>query len=97
MAREFDSEQFRPDDLETERFYDSDPQFRRLWVEKCRAERDASRLSGTVEFRAPGQNYRPDVPVVTTTEAQEVASRLARARQELKEYCDQKGLPDLSR
>ncbi len=96
MAREFDPEQFRPDDLEAERLYDQDPEFRRLWVEECQAERDFSRLAGTVEFRAPGQDYRSDAPVVSTTESAEVWSRLQRAKQELKEYCDKKGLPDLS-
>ncbi len=96
MARELDPEQFRPDDLEAERSYDSDPEFRRLWVEKCQAERDASRLTGTVSFRTEGQGYRSDAPVVSTTEDAEVWSRLQRTKQKVKEYCHKKGLPDLS-
>lgn len=96
MAGEFDPEEFRPDDLEAERLYDSDPEFRRLWVEKCQAKRDAYPLVGTVGFRAEGQGHPSNARVVSTTEDAEVWSRLQRAEQELKEYCDKKGLPDLS-
>jgi hypothetical protein len=96
MAGEFDPQEFAPDDLETERLCDSDPQLRRLWVKKCQAQRDAYPLAGTAGFRAERQGYRSDAPVVSPTESAEVWSRLQRAKQELKEYCDKRGLPDLS-
>ena len=81
MPTDFDPEEFRPDDLKLERLWDRDPEFRRLWVERCKAER-AFRQAENSET-AP----REYVPVV---------ERVNKARQLLNEYLNTKGLVHLS-
>ena len=96
MPNEIDDENFRPADLEAGRAWEHYPEFRPLWVEKCEAERTCSQRSGTAAFRGPGQGYPSEVPEVSPIEDATAWQRLHRARQEVKQWCDEKGLRDLS-
>jgi len=81
MPAEFDPEKFRPDDLELERLWDRDPEFRRLWVERCKAERALEQVLDSVS---------------SSKERIAVVERVNKARQVLNEYLNSKGLGHLS-
>ncbi len=81
MATEFDPEECRPTDLELERLWDHDPEFRGLRVEWCKAER-AFRQAADSE--TPPREYAP------------VVERVNKARQLLNEYLNSKGVGHLS-
>lgn len=77
MPAEFDPEECRPDDLELERLWDHDPEFQRLRVEWCKAER-AFRQAANSEI--PPREYAP------------IVERYKTACQAHDEYLKKKGL-----
>ncbi len=81
MPAEFDPEECRPDDLELERLWDHDPEFRGLRVEWCKAETAERQVADSVS---------------STTERSAAAVRVNKARQVLNEYLIRKGLGHLA-
>ena len=81
MPAEFDPEEFRPDDPELERLWVHDPEFQRLRVEWCKADRAFHQAANS---EIPPREY---VPIV---------ERYKTACQAHNEYLKRKGLGHLS-
>jgi len=78
------------------RAWNRDPTLRRLYRACKEAQLEDIRLEGGVGYRAPGGTYPQRTPEPPSAWAQRTA-RLEQACRELSEYCQDNGLPDLSK
>lgn len=84
------------DDEMLRRAWNRDGTLRRLYRACKEAQREDMRLEGAVGFRAPGGSYPQRTPEPVSAWAERKA-KVEQACRELSEYCQQNGLPDLTK